>query len=407
MPMRSAVAVALALAIPLGIGPARGARAQEKLGLATKLPSEPGAHWMWVSDILLHRAAIVNGDDGAFVGQVPGGVGIIAPVRSPDGKWIYQAETYYAHGTRGARTDLVSIRDTQTLAVAGEVEIPGKRSEHTSWVAGSAISDDGRFFAVFNLNPATSLSIVDLAERRFAGEVETPGCALVYGAGARRFFSLCADGTALVVELDDRGGVASKAKTIRFFDAAKDPVIEKGVRRGDEWLFSSFDGELHTIDVGGAALAFRESWNLLGDADRAESWRIGGMQPLAVHGPSGRLYALMHQGGTDSHKDPGTEVWVYDIAQHARVQRIALRNPAAAFVLEQVKEKPGGLADWLLQRALPNRGIERIAVTPGDSPQLVGATQFPPTLAVYDATSGDHLRDVHEVGIATNLVQPY
>jgi methylamine dehydrogenase heavy chain len=404
MQMRSAFAAALALGLSMA-GPS--ARAQEKLGLVTQLPPEPGAHWVWVSDLLLRHAAIVNGDDGVFVGQVPGGVGIIAPIRSPDGKSIYQAETYYAHGTRGARTDLVSIRDAHTLAVTGEIEIPGKRSEHTSWVAGSAISDDGRFFAVFNLNPATSISIVDLAERKFVGETETPGCALVFAAGPRRFFSLCADGTALVVVLDDQGGVATKKKTIRFFDPAQDPVMEKGVRRGNEWLFSSFDGELYTIDVGGPELDFRESWNLLTDADRAESWRIGGMQPLAVHGGNGRLYALMHQGGPESHKEPGTEVWVYEIAKHARALRIPLRNPAAAFLLEQIKEAPGGLADWLLQRALPNRGTERITVTPGESPQLFAATQFPPTLAVYDATSGEHLRDVPEVGIATNLVQPY
>jgi len=60
---------------------------------------------MWVADALFHRAAIVDGDDGRFLGQVPGGNGIIAPHRSRDGREIYQAETYYAHGTRGARTE--------------------------------------------------------------------------------------------------------------------------------------------------------------------------------------------------------------------------------------------------------------------------------------------------------------
>lgn len=382
-------------------------RAQEPFGQSVALPAAAGPHWMWVADIMLRRAAIVDGDDGRFLGSVPGGTGIIAPHRAPDGRTIYLAETYYARGTRGARTDIVSFRDAQTLAVTGEVEIPGKRSEHTSWIGGSALSDDGRFLAVFNLNPATSLSIVDLAGRRFAGEIETPGCALAYAAGPRRFFSLCADGTALVVTLDDQGAVASKTKTARFFDARTDPVIEKGVRRGSEWLFASFEGQVHAIDVGGPELQFAAPWPLAGDADRAESWRIGGMQPLAVHDATGRLYALMHQGGTDSHKQSGTEVWAYDLAKHERVQRFALRNPAAAFVLEQAKETPGGAFDWLLQRTLPNEGIERIAVTPGASPQLFAATQFPPTLAVYDAATGAHLRDIHEIGLATNLVQPY
>jgi methylamine dehydrogenase heavy chain len=403
MQRRRALAVAFLLPLALAVP----ASAQEAFGQSASLPAEPGPHWMWIADIMLRRAAIVDGDDGRFIGQVPGGTGIIAPHRSPDGATIYQAETYFARGTRGARTDVVSFRDARTLVVTGEVEIPAKRSEHTSWIAGSALSDDGRFLAVFNLNPATSLSIVDLAERRFAGEIETPGCALAFAAGPRRFFALCGDGTALSVTVDDRGALVAKTKTARFFDPAADPVIEKGVRRGNEWLFPSFEGQVHAIDVGGAELAFGAPWSLVGDADRAESWKVGGMQPLAIHAASDRLYALMHKGGADSHKQSGIEVWVYDLAKRERVSRFGLRNPAAAFVLEQAKQEPGGAFDWLLQRSLPNDGIERIAVTPGASPQLFAVTQFPPTLAVYDATTGAHLRDVAEIGIATNLVQPY
>jgi methylamine dehydrogenase heavy chain len=405
MQARHVFAAAIGCMLSLAVAPS--APAQEKTGLSMQLPAAPGPHWMWVSDVLLRRAAIVDGDGGHFVGQVPGGTGIIAPHRSSDGQSIYLAETYYAHGTRGKRTDLVSIRDTRTLAVTAEIEIPGKRSEHTSWVGGSALSDDGRFLAVFNLNPATSLSIVDLEGRRFAGETETPGCALVYAAGPRRFFSLCANGTALVVTVDDGGAVTSKVKTAKFFDPAADPVIEKGVRRANEWLFVSFEGEVHPIDVGGAELAFGETWSLATDADRAESWRIGGMQPLAIHDASGRLFALMHQGGKETHKQSGLEVWVYELAKRARVARFELHSPTAAFVLEQAKAEPGGALDWMLERMLPNTGAERIAVTPGESPQLFAATQFPPTLAIYDAETGVHERDVHEIGLATNLLQPY
>jgi methylamine dehydrogenase heavy chain len=184
-------------------------------------------------------------------------------------------------------------------------------------------------------------------------------------------------------------------------------VMEKGVRHANLWLFPSFEGQVHPIDVTGAELVFGESWSLVTDADRAENWRIGGMQPLALHGESGRLYALMHQGGKETHKQPGTEIWVYALAKHERLARFALRNPTAAFVLEQAKAEPGGALDWMLERMLPNNGAERIAVTPGESPQLFAATQFPPTLAIYDADTGVHERDVPESGIATNLLQPY
>jgi hypothetical protein len=112
----------------------------------------------------------------------------------------------------------------------------------------------------------------------------------------------------------------------------------------------------------------------------------------------------MHQGGVDTHKAPGTQVFVYDVDKRERVERIELRNPTASFVLEQLAMPPGGAIDWLLQRAVPNQGVARIAVTQDDAPVLLAATAFPATLAVYDARSGAYLRDVSEVGIATNYV---
>ncbi len=395
---------AACVAVVVGAGLAGPAPAAEPLGKVETLPAPPGRHWVWVSDVLLRRAALVDADTGRFLGMLPGGPGILAPLRSLDGREIYQAETYYARGTRGARTDLVSITDARSLQPQGEVVIPPRRSEHTSWVAGSALSDDGHFLAVFNLNPATSLSIVDVARRRFVGEVETPGCSLVYAAGPRRFFSLCADGSALVVTLDEDGSPVSKLHTPRWFDPRADPVTEKAVRRGDRWFFVSFEGVVHPVDVSGAEVHFAEPWPLLSDAERKESWRIGGMQPFALHAPSGRLYALMHRGGPDTHKAPGTEVFVYDVDRRERVQRFALRNSLASFVLEQLRMPTGGAVDWLLQHLLPAHGVERIAVTQDDAPVLLAATAFPATLAVYDARSGGHLRDVREVGVAVNYV---
>jgi methylamine dehydrogenase heavy chain len=398
--MRKGVLAALALLL---VSPAAPAADPPERNLT--LPAEAGAHWVWVGDVLLGRAALFDGDTGRFLGQLPAGKGIIAPHRSRDGRELYLAETHYARGTRGARTDLVSVTDALTLAPLGEIEIPGKRSEHTSWVGGSALSDDGRFLAVFNLNPATSLSIVDVAKRRFTVEVQIPGCGLVYPGGARRFFSLCADGTARVVTVDADGGNPAIVSTARFFDAQADPLIEKGARAGDVWHFVTYRGVLHAIDVAGAELGLGESWPLLTEAELAGGWRIGGPQHLALHAPSGRLFGLVNEGGDDAHKDPGKEVWVWDLAAHERVQQIGLRSPAASFVLEQAGGMPGGAVDWLLQHLLPNDGVERIVVTQDAAPLLFAATGFPSTLAVYDATTGAHLRDVREVGVATSLIQ--
>ena len=89
------------------------------------------------------------------------------------------------------------------------------------------------------------------------------------------------------------------------------------MRLGDSWLFVSFEGLVHPVDVSGPAPRFGERWSLLDSADRKDGWRIGGQQHLALHGPTGRLYSLVHQGGPDTHKQAGTELWVYDLATRA------------------------------------------------------------------------------------------
>jgi hypothetical protein len=253
----------------------------------------------------------------------------------------------------------------------------------------------------------TSLSIVVVQARRFVGEVQAPGCSLVYAAGPRRFFMLCANGAALTVTLDDEGHEQAVARTAPFFDANKDPLTEKAVRRGNEWLFVSFEGQVRAVDVSGPELRFAEPWSLVDDADRAASWRVGGGQHLAVHAASAKLYALMHQGGPDTHKNPGTEVWVYDLAARRRVQRIVVTNPLLSFVGQQLglekRGRSGRFAGWLLERMLPHPGVERIAVTQDDKPVLVAGASIPPTVTVQDATTGALVREMVEPGLAGTL----
>ena len=180
------------------------------------------------------------------------------------------------------RTDVVTVYDATTLAPVAEVEIPPKRAEHASGVASSALSDDGRFLAVFNLTPATLLSIVDLQERRFTAEIATPGCSLVYPSGARRFAMLCGDGALMVIEIDDAGLERSRRRSERFFDPLEDPVTEKAARYGGVWNFASFEGWLHPVDLSPEQPTFAPAWSLFSDADREGGWRIGGAQHLPL-----------------------------------------------------------------------------------------------------------------------------
>src|SRR5262249_47178998 len=149
------------------------------------------------------------------------------------------------------------------------------------------------------------------------------------------------------------------------------------VRRGNEWLFASFEGVVHPVDVGGDVIRVGDTWSLVDDTDRRANWRIGGAQHLAVHAASGRLYALMHQGGRDTHKEAGTEAWVYDVASHRRLQRIKLPNPLASFVGQELaaegRPRTARATAWLLGHTLPSPGIERILVTQDEHPLLIAS----------------------------------
>jgi methylamine dehydrogenase heavy chain len=98
-------------------------------------------------------------------------------------------------------------------------------------------------------------------------------------------------------------------------------------------------------------------------------WRPGAQQVGALHRGLGRLYVPMHQGGEGTHKDGGTELWVFDMASHHRVARWPM--------------KVHGLTR-----------IIALEVSQDDAPLLFAATETA-QLAVIDARSGQ-LRHVEQ-----------
>jgi methylamine dehydrogenase heavy chain len=359
--------------------------------------------------LILERTALLDTDTGEFLGLINGGYGPIAPLFPKKRTEIYVPTTYYSRRTRGERTDLLEIYDAATLSFVEEVQVTGKRATDAVALAHGAMTDDERFVALFNWTPRTSLSIVDVEQRTFVGEIEIPGCSLVYAAGPRRFFSLCADGAALVVTLDDAGRELSKVRTPSFFDPNADPVTEKAVRHGNHWLFVSFDGHVRSVDVSGAALSFGEPWSLLSEAERQESWRIGGAQHLAVHRSKGLLYSLVHRGEVDTHKEPGEEVWIYDLARRTRTKRVALLNPGFTvygFPVDFWRTWVwpfDRLSEWVIDSAAPAL-VTHIEVTQDGAPHLLAASQFSGSIGVYDGLSGKFVRRVSPTGWTTDLL---
>ena len=344
-----------------------------------ELPA-PGPHWVWVDDETYFnsadgRAYLVDADSGALLGMLSTGLQFqnLQLPRAYD--HIYSAETYYSRGTRGERTDVISIYDPKTLEPEGEIVIPPKRQNGTAMTSFTGLTDDDRFMLVYNFTPAQSVTVADMVARTVASEIATPGCALIYPGGVRRFAMLCGDGTVLSVDLADDGREATRARSDPFFDPAADPITEKGVRLGTQWLFVSFAGTIHGVDISGAQPQFATPWSIVTPAESRASWRISGSAHLALHAATRTLYVLMHRGAPETRKDPGTEIWVFDAGGGDRVRRIRLKEPANS-----------------------------IEVTPDDAPLLL-TTYGEDTVQVYDAASGRHLRTIGGVGASQSLIQ--
>ena len=174
-------------------------------------------HWVWVNDFVFPHMAdgmayLIDGDSGRYLGTLSTGYSFAHVLLARDGKLIYSPETYFARGTRGKRTDVVTLYDAGTLKPVGEISIPAKRSSNAPMIANQVLTDDDRFLLIYNFNPAQSVTVVDTTLRKFVREVETPGCALIYPTGPRSFFSVCGDGSLSLVDLDD-GGAADRKST--------------------------------------------------------------------------------------------------------------------------------------------------------------------------------------------------
>lgn len=336
-------------------------------------------HWVWVNDFVFPHMAdgmayLIDGDSGRYLGTLSTGYSFARVLLSRDGKFIYSPETYFSRGTRGKRTDVVTVYDAGTLKVAGEIAIPPKRSSNLPMIANTVMTDDDRFLLIYNFNPAQSVTVVDMKLRKFVREVETPGCALVYPTGPRSFFSVCGDGSLSLVELDDSGAGHQK-RTQPLFDVAHDPVTEKAVRIGNIWYFVSFAGRIFPVAVAEQQAVVGPTWWLTTDAERKAGWRPGGIQQLAVNSQKSRLYSIMHRGGVETHKDPGKDVWVYDLSTRLRVQQFVLKNLATSIQLSSDAQ-----------------------------PLLYSISIAGTDLDVYDAASGKLLRSVDHIGTTPTIM---
>jgi methylamine dehydrogenase heavy chain len=298
----------------------------------------PAPSWFIASDF--GASYVFDSVDGQMKGLITRTEFTTAVVTLPSRMEAYQVDSYYSRGVRGDRTDVLTILDLGQLATKAEVELPPKTAALR--VRGHiGLLNDERFVVVFNMTPAQSVSIVDVVERRFAGEISTPGCAVIMPVEERGFLMICGDGTLQLIELDAGGREARRERSKPFFDVHRDPLFADVLHTGSGWLLVSHDGLVREARVAGGRIEVGEAWSMLNDDDRAdgdarEQWRPGGQQPFTLHRDTSLLYALVHKGGTDTHARDGEEVWVFDTGRRKRVAR--LRLPAAAGRIHATQE---------------------------------------------------------------------
>ena len=342
----------------------------EHLTVTTMPPDSP--HRIYVLDEAFYneidaRVQVFDGDTYRRLGQID--VGFTPGVNlSPDGKITVVGTTYFSRGSRGTRTDVVEFNDNSTLKATHEIVLPPKRAMTSPTYFNLAYSADSHFVYVSYITPAASFGVLDPAKNTVIDEIDTAGCVLVIPSGPNRVSSICESGKLLTVTLDAQGHEASRAFSETFFDPDRDPIFAQGVPMTDGYAFLSFLGDVHEVDFSGAQPVFHKPWSLVSTAEKGR-WRPGGYQVGAIHRHLNKLYVPMHQGGEGSHKDGGTEIWVFDMSTHERVARWPLAQQKLATVLA-------------------------IQVSQDDKPLLFAATDHS-DLAVFDALTGQ-LRHVEK-----------
>jgi len=286
---------------------------------------------------------------------------------------LYSAQSFYSRGTYGERTDTVVIIDTASLNPIDEIIIPTKRQQVVTQINSFQLTDDERMGLVMNFTPAASVTVLDLVKRKVLGEVAIPGCNFVFPTGKRGFSTLCADGTLATYGLSAEGTVTSSSRTEVFIDIDNDPIFVKNAIVGGITYFPSFRSRVQAVDFRADKPRVLDDWNMVPAELHKENWRPSGWQVVA--GNDEELFVLMQANGEDgSHKDGGTEVWVF--------------KPESGTLNRRIKLAIAGVS---------------IAVT-SSKPAYLVVTNASMFLDVYEAESGNFLRTITTGDSATPLV---
>ncbi len=329
------------------LAPVAGAQlAPELVGVETM--DEPGKNWFVAKS--RNGGYIYDADTGEMHGLLSFSNFTSAFEIDNVRRQFYAPESYFSRGVHGDRTDIVTIYDFENLAPVAEIDIPEKIAV-LPFRRHVGLSNDGRHFLVFNMSPAQSVSVIDVEDREFVGEISTPGCAMIMPVAERDFLMICGDGTLQLIQLAEDGTEANRERSKKFFDVLDDPIFDRPAPTANGWLLLSRTGRALEVTVEGKRIRLGDEWSLVEDDDREAGWVPGGGEFVSVHKATGLTYVLMHQAEEEfTHHDPGTEIWVMHAGERRRLERIELEVPAVSLYVTQsdepkllVSDEEGGL----------------------------------------------------------------
>src|SRR5258708_5721724 len=287
-------------------------------------------HWVFVNrGNGQDGTRIFDGDTGKMKGMV-NMYGQDSFAFDPLGKNFYVAQTIWSKLDRGPRQDMLLAYDVKSLKLVAEIAVPG-RMLIGNRTHNLVITADGKKALIYNMQPSSSVNVVDLEKGAFERKVELPGCATMLTNTVNGFSALCSNGTMATVAMD--GAAPSITRSAPFFSATEDPIFDTSIldpKTGKATLLS-YSGLITPVTLG-AAPKIGAAWSLQQAAFMRKgtytpmdvNWMPGGRQPIAVHHASGRIYVLMHMGEYWSEYEPAQEIWVLDGNSHKLIGRPAL-----------------------------------------------------------------------------------
>jgi methylamine dehydrogenase heavy chain len=324
------------------------------------------------------RIYVMNAKDLKLLGIV--GTASLGMVHVPQGTSdIYVATSHLSRTTRGTRSDFVEIYSGEDLTFKEEIPISNNRAQALNYRSLIWTSSDLKYLFIQNATPATSVTVVDLAGKKQIADIPNPGCYGIFPSAKTplRFATTCGDGTFGTINVTTDGSAEMKASA-PIFDADADALFSGAFRWGDNWVFTSYAGNIYVINVEGETATLIDKIALSEGVEG--NWRPGGYQPIAVHDKNGIAYVLMHSNGAEgSHKNPAEEIWAVDLNTKAVTGRAA-SVPAIALTVSQgdtpVVYAIDGLKAEIVRYELPASG-QAFALTPavtasgGDLPDQV------------------------------------